>query len=236
MKKDRVQELVNEINQILNSRERVIFENYQHVRDQYQNHYEWPELDTLRREAVLAIIFDLNQAAITFTNHMLEALLKISIGYFDAFDEYRKKNEEVDADKSIKGFINQLSPSFKNVDGQNLNNTINMAAKRGLINKGQRKQLHIFRERLRNAYSHADKGKTFGDLKTTIQGLHMNDDGGYVNEPETEVEISDLIFSIGISQFKHAKEHAISYFKYVDSLTRQIKDILFPEAKIDKNK
>lgn len=221
--------LVDELKEILTSRESEMFENYQIVREQYQNHYEWPEMDTLRHEAVLAIIFDLNQAAITFTNHMLEALLKISIGYFDAFEEYNKNSEKDSDDQSIKSLIGQLSPSFKNVDGQNLNNTINMASKRGLINNEQRDQLHVFRETLRNAYSHADKGKTFGDTKIPIQGVHLTDELKFEIEPETEENISEIPFVQGIAQYYHAKGNAIDYFKYVDSLTLQIKDTLFPK-------
>lgn len=234
MSKEKDQILVDELKEILNEREGRIFENYQIVRNEYKKEYGWPELDTLRYEAALAIIFDLNQAAITFVNHMLEALLKTSIGYFDAFEDFKKGNQDVQDDKSIKSMIDQLSPSFKNVDGKNLNNTIDMAFERSLITNSQRDQLHIYRQTLRNAYSHADKKKTFGDMEIPIQGFHMNEDYEFEMESKTDQKVSDLPFVQGIAQYYHAKENAIQYFKYVDSLARQIRELIFPEENIMK--
>jgi len=48
-----------------------------------------PELDVIRHEVCLCLIFHLNQAAIALTNHLLESFLKYSLIFLD----YKKQSK-----------------------------------------------------------------------------------------------------------------------------------------------
>ena len=79
MDKERQKLLTDETNQILRERIEFMQKQYPAVRDAYQTHYNWPELDSLRHEISLCITLGLFQAAITLTNHLLESLLKYAL-------------------------------------------------------------------------------------------------------------------------------------------------------------
>lgn len=207
-----------------------MFEAYIEVRDIFTTPYEWPEIDVLRHEVCLCLIFGLYQAAMTMTNHMLENLLKTSLGYKDSFDNF----EPDDEDKSTESLINSLKPSFEKYDDQNLHNTIGAAYGKGLISEDQKDKLQKFREDYRNAYSHAEKGKIHKDREIPIQGVHLDEESKeFEVEPETEQKIADLPFIHGQAQYYHAKAHAPAYFRYVDDLVWQIKEKLFTSGDSD---
>lgn len=190
---------------------------YLHIREILRNPYAWPEMDTLRYEISLCLIFGFYQAALTLTNHMLESLLKFSLSYKYVFDN---EDEESDSDHSIDSLIEKLKPEFEYYDNKSLNNTINKAYNKGLINEERKEQLHKHRKLLRNAYSHADKKKIHQDVKVPIRSLHMDETGKYNLDPEAEHKIVDLPFIHGIAQIKHAEANAPAYFKNVDDLVR----------------
>jgi hypothetical protein len=102
MDKERQELLTQEVNKIIKSRIAFINRNYPAVRDAYQNHYNWPEMDTLRHEVCLCLIFGLHQAAITLTNHLVESLLKVALITHDAKPEL---NQSTHKSHSIESFV-----------------------------------------------------------------------------------------------------------------------------------
>lgn len=219
---------IQELNEILDSREPHVIKMYPKIRDIFRNGYEWPEMDTLRYEISLCLIFGLYQAAITLTNHMLESLLKFSLSYKYVFDKYPEKESKTD--RSIASLIKELKPGFEKYDDKTLYFTIEEAFKVGIINKERKTQLHSYRQLLRNAYSHAEKKKIHRDVKIPVQSLFMDEDGRFQVDPETEHKINDLPFIHGIAQVKHAEVNAPPYFINVDSLTREINSMIFKKS------
>lgn len=224
MDEERFQEIKSELQSIVDSRSDEIFESYINVRDIFNTPYEWPEIDVLRNEVCLCLVFGLYQAAMTMTNHMLESFLKTSLGYKESFNNFDPDNE----DKSTNALVQSLRPGFEKYDGKNLYQTIEVAHKEDLISKDQKDQLHEFRDDYRNAYSHAQKSKIHKDREIPIQGVHLEEGGEFKFDPETAHKIVDLPFIHGQAQYYHAKAHAPAYFWYVNDLVWQVKDKLFP--------
>ena len=225
MNEDLKRQMIEELNEIIDSREEEVCWVYPRVRDAFQTPYGWPELDILRDEVCIALTFGLHQAALTLTNHMLESFLKISISYKEAFETY-----EANDDRGLDAMLASLAPSFERNDGKDMGNTINRACSLGLIEKTHKKQLHKFRESFRNAYSHAERGKIHGDVTTSVQSVHLSDSGEFVVEGEQARRIVDMPFAHGFAQYGHAKSNALPYFIYVDSLIRYTKPIVFPKS------
>lgn len=207
---------IQELNEILDSREPHVIKIYPKIRDIFRNGYEWPEMDTLRYEISLCLTFGLYQAAITLTNHMLESLLKFSLSYKYVFDKQPEKESKTG--RSITSLIKELKPGFEEYDDKTLYFTIEEAFKVGTINEERKKQLHNYRQLPRNAYSHAEKNKIHRDIKIPVQSLFMDEEGRFQVDPETEHKVSDLPFIHGIAQVKHAEVNAPPYFINVDSL------------------
>ena len=68
--------IVVEVNKIIRSRRELIYKFYPSIREIYNSHYDLPDMDPLRHEICICIMFGLCQSAITLTNHLLESLLK----------------------------------------------------------------------------------------------------------------------------------------------------------------
>jgi hypothetical protein len=211
-----------EISQIIKGRKEFIDRNFLRVRDAYENSYDWQELDTLRHEISLAIIFGLCQAAITLTNHFLESLLKNSLVFLDAKIESHKHKERL-----IVSLVHIFAPGRHKYGRQNLSKNIESAFLIGLITETERQTLDEFRVKFRNAYSHSDKDKTFGNREITGRGVHI-EAGKYVLGENETTHIADLTIVQGLAQAFQAQEDAIPYFLYMDALARKIKQKLFP--------
>jgi hypothetical protein len=222
--------LSDEVNQIIRDRRESINNNYPTVRTAYRDSYDWPEMDPLRHEISLCLIFGLNQAAITLTNHMLESLLKNALIIHDS------KIDSADAppvsDAPVESFVALTKPASEKYAANDLGDNINRACSVGLITKDQKKDLHEIREKHRNAYSHSDKEKTFGDSTVSAQGVRLEADKLSANQPEL-ARIADLIFAHGVMQAKQAEREAIPYFLYMDGLVRQIREKIFGPPDID---
>lgn len=221
MDEERRRQLSEEVNEILRDRVEHINEHYVRVRNAYQTHYEWPELDPLRHEIALAITLGLYQAAIALTNHLLESLLKTALIIHHSKDAIRQQ------DGVLNAFTVGSAEARARFGNKDLNDTIGAARKSGLISKNQQKQLHFVRERFRNAYSHADKAKTFGDVTVPAQGVKL-EDGQLKIVEEAELKMADLIIGQGIAQAISARANAADYFLYVDALVREIREKVFP--------
>ena len=221
------EQLIQEVDQIIHERIKYIQKYYPRIRWIYKTEYSWPEIDPLRWEISLCIIFGFFQAAMTLTNHFLESLLKYALIANDGLKNAQSENPESKQTVSDH-FRETYGPGFAKYGDLDLGDTINRACKAGLITKEQKKQLHILREVFRNAWNHADKAKTFGATEMPVQVMHWGDDGIEV-EPHQTVNVADLIVAQGFVQIEIAKREAPRYFAYVDGLARQICVKLFGE-------
>ena len=214
----------DEAHQLINERVEYVKQYYPRMRDAYQEPYGFSNLDPIRHEASIAIIFGLFQAGITLTNHLLEALMKIAIISKISADSV---SEEADFKGDlVDSFIEKHKPSQDKYGSANLHNNINKVHALGLIDDDQKDLLHSFREQFRNAYGHADKAKTFGDSTMPVQGVRMHPDGMELQDRK-EVKIADLIIGQGMAQAEIAKRTAPEYFLAIDEVTRQILGRLF---------
>ena len=105
----------------------------------YNSEYGWPELDVVRNEICLCLIFGFHQAAIALTNHLLESLLKYSLIYLD----YRQKSSTLSGDLLER--MEKVFSENKEIYDYSLDSCINKYRKEGLISKEQKKILHGFR-------------------------------------------------------------------------------------------
>lgn len=224
MDKETQEERSEEVSKILKERIEYIQRYYPTVRDAYQQHYDWPDLDPLRHEISLCIMLGLFQAAITLTNHFLESLLKHALIFMESED--RAPDDADMKGRVIDALVSHFAEANRRYDSACLSNNINRACKLGLIAKEQREQLHAFRERFRNAYSHSDKAKTFRDLAVPIQAVHFE---GNKLELDQSIDTRVAILPTGksIIQVIQAEADAPGYFLYLDNLARQIGEKLF---------
>ena len=213
-----------EVDEIIQSRFEFIKRQYPHIREAYNNHYEWPELDPLRDEICLCIMFGLCQAAITLTNHLFESLLKYALIISDG-KKNKQKEEEIKG-RVVSSVEEKYEEGINQYSDLNLSDTINRACTLGLITKKQKKQLHVFRNKFRNAYGHSDKQKTFGKSTMSVTGVKLENEKFKVDE-KLEPEISKFLIGQGIVQAMTAQSDAPKYFKYIDSITREIREKLF---------
>ncbi|MEK0337195.1 MAG: hypothetical protein QQN41_07165 [Nitrosopumilus sp.] len=195
---------------------------YLSLRHVYTNHYDFPELDPLRHEIALALMFGLNQAAITLTNHLLESALK---NFLIAF--HSKDSNCYAGQTGVQGFIDATKPARQKYGSMNLYNTIEESFKAKLINENNKQLLHRFREYMRNAYGHADKKKTFRGTQTTVQGMTIDKDRIKTEKP-IDIVIEDLLVGQGIFQAVMAENDAPMYFLEIDRIIRILMEKVFP--------
>lgn len=215
-----------EVNDLIRSRSEFIVEFYPKVRSAYKNAYEWPELDPLRHEISICLVFGLCQAAITLTNHLLESLLKYAL-----IIHQTKNNRPTEKIGMVSSLIQHLTPARRQFGKQELSHNIDKSCSLGIITKEEKTTLHKFRIRFRNAYSHSDKDKTFGDSTIGVQGVRFEDNQFKVEEHEI-AKIAELIIGQGLVQAKLAQNNALPYFLEIDSLVRRIMTRIFTEHKM----
>ena len=222
------QTIVGELKGVIERRQRVMWENYLLVRDAYRTEYDFPELDPVRHEIALCLIFGLHQAAITLTNHLLESLLKYSLIYDHAIKHQPKTHPPPVA--AGRYLVEWLRPAKRLYADKELHFTIDRACTVGLITKVQKKRLHKIRQDFRNAFSHADTDKTFRDISTRVTAVHVQD-GRIATKTAEEVLIADLLIGQGFFQVTHAQKNAVPYFLYIDSLAREMREKVFSKGR-----
>ena len=225
------QNLIAELTEIIKSRKEDSLRNYASIRERYNTHYDWPEMDSLRHEICLCIIGGVFQAAMTLTNHMLESFLKFALIYQGAL---LKQQEDI-AKKNANDIIHYLPEQVEKYSGRDLSFTINKACSKGIITKTQKENLHKFREAFRNPYSHSDKQKMFGELQIPFQRAHITEMGLQIDPAEIE-KLTNLPFTHSIAQIQHSEINAIPYFKYLDEVIRESMQNIFKPSKFVKSK
>lgn len=226
MKNDADQHFTEKINHILKERLIGASQTYSMIKDAFEISYEWIEMDILKHEVCVCIIFSLNQAAITMSNHMLESFLKCALGYKRSIQDGRLNKSFSD----MNVLTDVLSKSFE-IDGRkNLSETINRSCTLGIITKEDKKELHKYRESLRNSYSHAEKRKIHENKKIPVQLAEVNDKTGIQMKQASSQQISNMPFIQSLAQLEHAKANAIPYFLFIDKLIRKAKPKVFSNA------
>jgi len=184
-------------------------------------------MDTLRYEGCLCIAFGLNQAAITLCNHFLESLLKYSLIYHHSINS--EKNTAQISNDIVNLMASYTEEGIAKYGHLTLNRTIEEAHTLALIDDEEKEKLHEFRRFFRNAYSHGDKKKTFGETAVPVQGARIEMDGIVAGVP-IEAVIANLPIIHSIAQAMKATEDAPYYFLYLDGLVRRLKKRVFPHA------
>jgi hypothetical protein len=214
------QKYISEVNELIQSRHKYIFAAYPQIRAIYQNQYDGDtEINPLRHEVAICIIFGLFQAAITLTNNMIEKYLKMALIYKNA-------NFDADGKTVIDKIANATAEPTAKYNSNSMEENINAACTQGIITKEDKKELKRIRELLRNAYSHADSAKIFGKACIPATGVTLTDNG-FQMEDTSNAQIALLPMLQGIAQAKHAEANAIPYIQFVDSLIRRTRPNIF---------
>ncbi|HNQ77917.1 MAG TPA: hypothetical protein PLA03_12600 [Acidobacteriota bacterium] len=212
-----------EIDHILDSRTEF-FSSYPSIRAAYKKHYENPQLDTLRHEVCLCLLFGLYQAAITATNHLLESFMKNILMHY-----LSRPWRNEDLEKTPAGMMQSLERAHKRVDNLNLETTINMACKLTLITKEDKEQLKKLKGPFRDAYSHASKEKLLGNETVTVFPVTMSNEGKFQRESPLQVPVGVNPIIAPMAQLESAKAQARDYFLYIDNLIRRTLEKLYSE-------
>lgn len=227
MNEEEKKKIVEELDIIASERLTQLKSNYLKIRVEYQNAYDWLAIDPIRDEISLCIMFGLNQAAITLTNHLLENLLKTALIEYHSKDKYPENPKN-----KTEGLIEMTQEAREKFGVMDLGDCINAVRRAGLIDEKQKKALHKIRESFRNAYNHADKEKIFQEGTVPIQVMSVQDNGISTEEKET-VKTKDLLVGQGIFQAIQAEREATYYFKNIDSLARELFDKIFNNSNIN---
>ena len=170
-----------------------------------------PELDPIRYEICKCIFVGCYQAAITLTNHLLENSLKTFLIYHDLINRNLNTIE----------FYEEMKISSNKFNNRNLYETIDLIFDFELIDETQKEKLHEYRNNYRNAFSHADKKKTFRNEKTGFTTVGI-ENGEIVVKGKHETNKAEMLITQGIFQAIKAENESISYFTYIDSIVRHI--------------
>jgi hypothetical protein len=208
--------LVEEITNIIESRMDFCFSNYPAIRLSYHNAFQTPELDTWRHEVCLCLLFGLNQAAITATNHLLESFLKHALKYY-----FSRPWRNPEAANSPEGMMKALEQAQERVDNLPLENTIDRACSLGIILKEDKRELKRLKGPFRDAYSHASKRKLLGDAPVTVYPMTVTQEGQFQSQEPLQVPVGLNPLVGWQAQLNHAKTMAIPYFLYMDDLIRR---------------
>ncbi len=200
---------------------------YPQVEKIYETPYSMPELDPLRHEISLCIMFGFHQAAITLTNHLIEWFVKLMLIYNDSSEKTKIKDDSKKIVENIEGLFKE---GIDNYIDKDMSQTITKAKSVGIFTKEQWKKLNEIRENYRNAFGHADSRKIFGDAEIKLTGMSTEDDKFSVEEP-ISTKISDMPIIQGILKIKFAEAHSFEYFSYIDSLIRATLPKVLPSLK-----
>lgn len=189
--------------------------NYDKIKFQLETPYRSSDFDIIREKICKCILFDLNQAAITLTNHFTEFFMKIMLEYQEA-----RNNMSQDINLATK-----LKESVEKYDDENLEKNINIACTKGIITKEQKKILKKLKDKYRNPYSHSIKTRIFGD--ETLKGFEISNETGF-NKIETKISDSPQLH--GLFQMLKSKKEAIEYFKEFDGIVRDVLDNFYSKT------
>ena len=177
--------------------------------------YNWPLLDAIRHEICDCILVGSTQAAVTLTNHLLEKALKALLMHSEPSNQNYTDAAEIEA--HFENLNNQYG-------GMVLQKTIDACANKGLIKEEQATTLHDFRNKFRNAFGHADPKKTFGETKKKVGIFNPF---VHTEVQVSEVKVANFPFLQDTTQKQIADNDGTDYFRYVDSVIKDVMPKLF---------
>ncbi|RJP69724.1 MAG: hypothetical protein C4539_07370 [Ignavibacteriales bacterium] len=195
----------------------IFLKNYPLVEEKYNTPYGMPELDPLRHEISLCLMFGFHQAAITLTNHLIEWYVKLMLIYKDSIEKSKSKDASKSNYDNLESYFEEGINSYM---GKDMSITINKAKSMGIFTKEQWKKLDEIREDFRNAFSHADSSKIFKDIEIEVTGLSTTN-GTFKSESPLLRRISKNPIMQGQMKVNFAELHAIEYFTFIDDLIRE---------------
>ena len=174
------------------------------------------------------LIMNFNLAAMTLTNHYLEKSLKILLIYHDSH-----KYEVTYEDPS--SLNRSLQIPTKEFDNKDLYKIIEFLFDRKLISQEEKDALDEMRHKYRNALSHSDRRKLYGEATnewTYITGKEGAEDlvnNNIDNYPKEElsnynVPMADFLFIKQLSD-----NEALDYFLRLDTIVVNIIKKVFPD-------
>ncbi|ABQ03957.1 hypothetical protein [Flavobacterium johnsoniae] len=175
------------------------------------------EFNTLIYEINKCLILELDRAAITLTNHMLERLLKLTLIYNDV------GIGPIEIDKWSEAF-EEPNTNFGTID---LGNSIERCKKFGLISDTEK--IYLFdtiRVLMRNGFSHADSSNILASLPDEtimFQGSLLNPNAG-LKEVSINQKIMPTFQALQMEDF--AKNSSHPYFDFVFNLIFKIENRL----------
>ena len=170
------------------------------------------ELESVIFEINNCLILELNRAALTLTNFLLERLLKITLIY----------NEAGFGPLDTKKWNLVYATPHKKYNKLNFSQTIEKCRKLGLIDDGERKYLdEIARNLIRNCFSHADSTKITDKLPKHMLAYQSSFDNPTKIEEITFERAIIPTFQAEIMR-DFAKINAKIYFKFAYNLIPNI--------------
>jgi len=163
------------------------------------------QLDNVREEICRCICFNLYQGAISLTNHLAEAFLRLNVAI-----------HESGATKYDDEALEKISECFEKRSNDELGKMINSAKTYGIITKIQATKIDQYRKEWRNPFSH---GSPHQLLKNAGKmGMIRTSFSGETPLEVMEVDIQKQLHLHGLFQGAYASRDAIPYFKFVDEM------------------
>ncbi len=170
------------------------------------------EFNTLIFEINKCLILELNRAAITLTNNLIERLLKLAL----------IESETGIGPIPIEDWNSTFRPPTEKYRRYNLGSTIEKCKKLDLINSEEKKLLfESIREMIRNGFSHADFDKVLVDYPDDIKMYQ----GSFTNPTELKEVTINQKLNPEIQAFQvenFAKYYAKQYFDFAFKLIFKI--------------
>lgn len=174
------------------------------------------EFNTLIFEINKCLLLELNRAAITLTNNLIERLLKLAL----------IKNETGIGSIPIEDWDKTFRPPTEKYSGYKLGNSIEKCKKLDLINAEEKELLFVsIREMVRNGFSHADFDKVLIDYPDEIkmyQGSFSN--STELKEVKINQKLNPEIQAFQVENF--AKDYSKQYFDFAFKLIFRIENRL----------
>ncbi len=170
------------------------------------------EFNTLIYEINKCLILELDRAAITLTNHLLERLMKLALIY----------NETGIGPKPVEQWNEIFDEPNQKYSSIPLGNSIEKCKKLKLISENEKVYLFdTIRELMRNGFSHADSSKILVNIPDDSKMFH----GSFKNPTDLkEVSLNQKVipFMQAVHLENFAKENGKKYFDFVYNLISRI--------------
>lgn len=187
--------------------------------------YYFVSLKSICFEIIKCLIFELDQTAISSTNHLLERFVKLSLINHHTIN-YNYSNVEMYNEKTLE--------AIELYDRQKLYNNLKSIKEQNLITNEEYALLDNYRDKIRNPYSHAELKKILENAPNKFTGymFKLSDLNDVLSGKKTmyqggKKEITT--YSSAISQLyqeNYSKKIASDYFKNVFTIMKNVDDRL----------